>query len=134
MQTLHSISLILKSKKLTKLRSQFMPYLFFVLFFLIIGCTQFINSHPASGEFISGQKLSETYAKQDAIDSRCINYPISINSNIINNIEKHVDKFKNERKSPDFIDGFSQNYKDEYIEYMSLYCDDLDLSEKYIKP
>lgn len=135
MKKLYSyLSLLLQSREFTKLRYRFMPYLLLVLFFLIIGCAQFTNSPPASGEYISGQKLSEIYAKQDAIDSHCINYPVSINSNIMNNIERHVNKFKNERESTDFINGFSQNYQNEYIEYMSLYCDNLDSSNEYIKP
>ncbi|MBF0573326.1 MAG: hypothetical protein HQK69_06150 [Desulfamplus sp.] len=134
MKILHYLPSMLQLRKFAKIKPKFMSYLFFVLFFFIIGCVQFTNSPPVSGEFISGKKLSEIYAKQDAIDSRCINYPISVNSNIINNIENHVSKFKNENKSTDFINGFSKNYHNEYIEYMSLYCDNLDSSDEYIKP
>lgn len=120
----------LRSSTPMSLSSLILSSLFLSLLFT--GCSQFINK-PLSGEYIAGQKTAEAYAKQDAIDSHCINYPVALNSNILNNTRKHLDNFKSE-KSSDFINGFSQSYQNEYIEYMSLYCDSLDSSREYIKP
>lgn len=109
-----------------------------LLFLLLIaaGCSQFINK-PMSGEYIAGQKQAQIYAKQDAIESRCINYPVSLSNNMLNNTRKHIERFKGE-KSTEFINGFSQQYQNEYREYMSLYCDNgLDLEstqQEYVKP
>ncbi|MGD9731330.1 MAG: hypothetical protein AB7U45_04035 [Desulfamplus sp.] len=103
----------------------------FICQFCFIGCSQFIHK-PLSDEYLAGYKLAETYAKQDAIDSRCINYPVSIHINIINNTRKHISNFK-EDKSTDFVKGFSKGYKEEYQEYMHLYCDNLDSTSDYIK-
>ncbi|MBF0302265.1 MAG: hypothetical protein HQK73_04440 [Desulfamplus sp.] len=117
-------------KSLRFFSSMFLASLLLSSFF-IQGCSQFIN-RPLSAEYIAGKKLAEIYAKQDAIDSHCIDYPVSLSSNILNNTKRHVNNFKDE-KSSDFINGFSKSYEDEYREYMSLYCDSLDSSQEYIK-
>lgn len=103
----------------------------FIILIFITGCSQFINKAP-SAEYLAGQQTAESYAKQDAIDSRCIDYPMSLNRNILNNIKRHINRF-NIDKSSEFMKGFSENYDDEYKEYMNLYCDSLDSSEIYIK-
>ncbi len=100
----------------------------FILFTYISVC--YISScsyidKPLSEEYITGQKEAEIYAKQDAIDSRCINYPVALQSNILNNTKKHIKNFE-EEKSLEFISGFSKGYQDFYKEYMNLYCDNLD--------
>ncbi|MBF0111592.1 MAG: hypothetical protein HQK74_02520 [Desulfamplus sp.] len=114
--------------------SSILPTLVLVTFTMLIfitGCSQFINKSP-SAEYIAGQQTAESYAKQDAIDSRCIDYPISVSRNILNNIKRHINTF-NADKSSEFIKGFSENYDNEYKEYMNLYCDSSDSSEIYIK-
>ncbi|MBF0211774.1 MAG: hypothetical protein HQK64_10940 [Desulfamplus sp.] len=103
----------------------------FTMLIFITGCSQIINKSP-SAEYIAGQQTAESYAKQDAIESRCIDYPISVNKNILKNIKRHINRFKAD-KSSEFIKGFSENYGDQYKEYMNLYCDSLDSSEIYIK-
>lgn len=105
--------------------------LFFIPLIFIAGCSQFANN-SMSEEYIAGLKSAEAYAKQDAINDRCINYPVSLNGNIINNTKKHLDQLKKE-KSSDFINGFSRGYRDEYLEYTNLYCDDMDSPDEYIK-
>jgi len=106
--------------------------LLFLSLLFITGCSQFANS-SLSGDYFSGLKLAELYAKQDAIKDKCINYPVSLNSNVLENTKQHIDMFKN-GKSDDFISGFSRGYGDAYREYMSLYCDSLDSSKEHIIP
>lgn len=107
-----------------------LPLLALSLLF-ITGCSQFANS-SMSDEYVAGMKLADIYAKDDAINDRCINYPVSLSSNIMNNTRKHLDQLKG-TKSSDFISGFSRGYNDEYRQYADLYCGNLDSSEEYMK-
>ncbi|MBF0234245.1 MAG: hypothetical protein HQK62_00680 [Desulfamplus sp.] len=98
----------------------------------ITGCSNFAN-RSLSSDYFAGLKSSEIYAKQDAINDKCINYPVSLSNSIMKNTRKHLEQLK-KRNHPDFINGFIKGYNDEYREYMSLYCDNLDSPNEHIRP
>lgn len=95
--------------------------LLFLLLLLSVGCLHNIHK-PSSPQYLKGLKQGEIYAKQDAINYICIEHPFIKNRSAKGDLRKHINSFT-ATKSPEFIKGFSQNYRTSYRDYVNAYCD-----------
>lgn len=92
--------------------------LLFIAALLLMSCQAYtpVNDMQA---YYDGRNMAERLAKQDAIDARCYHYPAL--SKGMKYHREHKTRLENS-KSPDFMRGFNNRYKDAFREYMELYC------------
>lgn len=96
-------------------------YWLFSLLFLLVAC-QTLEPVKMNPDYVAGRHLAEEYAKKDAQELHCMFYRSKTWQNIMSGkLSEHTAVLKNE-KAEDFLNGFTEGYRNYYAEYADTYC------------
>ncbi len=92
----------------------------FSLLLLTVSC-QSTGQVTPNNDYYAGTHAGERLAKQDALNYRCIDYPMQVPIIIRNNINNHL-KGDISNYSKTYIKGFKWGYRAAFKDYTNTYC------------